>query len=89
MHLLVTCRTFGKDFFIFHLTREMDVELYMASLTVNPVFATFGFDKVIKARMTPPTLFWFYELSLCGIQIQNIFFGGRLGRSWCHAPNRT
>jgi hypothetical protein len=57
VYVIVTLLTFRKDFFIFDPSRAIDVESYMALLTVYPVFTTLSLYKVIKVWMTLPTLF--------------------------------
>lgn len=91
VYQLVTCRTLREDIFIFYPARAIDVEFYMALLTVYPVLTALGLYKVIKAWMTPPTLFRFDGLSLNGIRRWNFFFGNRLRRSWCwcHTPDKS
>ena len=64
MNLIVTCLTFGKDFFIFYPSRAIDVEFYVALPAIYPVFTTLRLYKVIEAQMALPTLFWSQGLNL-------------------------
>jgi hypothetical protein len=89
VNFLVTRRTLWKDVFVFYLIRAIDVKCLMAFHTVYPVFATLGSYKLVKVRMTPPTLLWLHGLYPRCIHGWKILFLGPFRRWWCSTSQET
>jgi hypothetical protein len=89
VNLLVTAFAFRKNIFVFHSSGAIHVELHMALLAVNSVFASIGFDEVINVGMTATTVPWFKGSNTSSIHCHNIFFNSRFRRRWCYTPGKN
>jgi hypothetical protein len=89
MNLLVTVFAFRKNVFVWDFSGTINVELHMALLAVNSVFASLGFDEVIDFGMAAPTVLWFKASNSRRVNCHDVFFNRRPRSLWCYTPNEA
>jgi hypothetical protein len=85
----MTGLTFRQDVFVFYLSGTIDVKCLMALHTVYPMLATLGSYKLVKVRMTAPTLLGLHGLNPRCIHGWKVWLCSPLRRRWCYTPTKS